>query len=72
MALVEDPFSVAEYAVDAPVNEHAELHVLKFTAGLQVFRGRMVVLGEGLICRESAGDGAGNEYESHNDRSPRV
>ena len=43
MALVEDPLAVAEHAVDAPVDEHAELHVLKFAAGLQVFGGRLVV-----------------------------
>src|SRR5215472_8831209 len=43
MALVEDPFAVAKDAVDAPVNEHAEFHILKFAAGLEIFRGGLVV-----------------------------
>ena len=46
LAVVEYPFAVAEDAIDAPVNEHAEFHVLKFAAGLQVF-GRWLVAGLG-------------------------
>jgi len=34
LAIMENPFAVAQNAVDAPVDEQAELHVLEFTAGL--------------------------------------
>jgi hypothetical protein len=52
MALVQDPFAVAEDTVDAPVNEHAKLHVLIIAACLKVLRRRLIV---GL--RESSSDG---------------
>ncbi len=56
MAFVEDPFAVAENAVDAPVDEHAEFHVLKFAAGLQVFGSGLVVgLGGGGGVAKIAG-----------------
>jgi hypothetical protein len=52
MALVKDPFAIAEDAVNTPVNEHAKLHVLIIAACLQI-------LGRGLIAglRESSSDG---------------
>src|SRR5271167_3415674 len=62
MALVEDPLTVAEHAVDAPVDEEAEFHVLKFAAGLQVFGGGLVVL-RGDSRRENCGRG----YRDHED-----
>ena len=43
MALVKDPFAVAEHTVDAPVDEQAEFHVLKFAAGLQIFGSGLVI-----------------------------
>ena len=46
LTIMEDPFAVAEHAVDAPVDEHAEFHVLKFAAGLEVL-GRGLVVGLG-------------------------
>src|SRR5579862_563215 len=49
MTLMKDPLAIAEDAVNAPMNEEAELHILKFAAGLQVLRGRLVVaLSEGV------------------------
>src|SRR5215469_1095533 len=44
LAIVEYPLAVAENAVDAPMNEHSEFHVLKFATGLEVF-------GTGLVVR---------------------
>ena len=40
---MENPFAVAQNAIDAPVDEHAEFHVLKFVARLQVFGSGLVV-----------------------------
>ena len=55
LAIVEDPFAIAEHAVHAPVNEHAEFHVLKFAAGLKVFRRRLVVgLSHEMLSSEAA------------------
>ncbi len=56
MTFVEDPFAVAEHAVDAPVNEEAEFHVLKFAAGLQVFGSGLVILRDGGHTDEEAGN----------------
>jgi hypothetical protein len=54
LAVVENPFTVAEDAVDAPVDEQAELVVLEFLAGFEVFRGGLVgVLGGGGKSEES-------------------
>ena len=40
---MEDPLAVAEHAVDTPVDEQAEFHVLKFAAGLQIFGSGLVI-----------------------------
>jgi hypothetical protein len=56
MALVEDPFAIAKDAVDAPMNEHAELHVLKFAASLQVLWRRLILaLGGSGRCENAGG-----------------
>lgn len=53
LAIVEDPFAVTQHAVDAPVNEHAEFHVLKFAAGLEVFGGRLIgILGSRQVRKD--------------------
>jgi len=51
---VKDPFAIAEDAVNAPVDEHAEFHVLKFAAGLKVFGGRLIGLSEGDSTKDKS------------------
>src|ERR1019366_5712713 len=71
LALVEDPFAVAQNAVDAPVNEQAELGVLEFAAGLQVFWGGLVVgLGGGVYHENTNGRKGNSERESCNRELP--
>ena len=60
LAIVEDPFAIAQHAVYAPVDEHAEFHVLKFAAGLQVLGGR-------LIARLSAAEFGNKECKGKNE-----
>jgi len=47
LAVVEHPFAVAENAVHAPMDEHAESHVLEVAAGLKILRRRLI---SGLSC----------------------
>src|SRR4051794_40679012 len=42
LAIVEDPFPDAEYAVNTPMDEHAKFYVLKFAAGLKISGRRLV------------------------------
>ena len=44
---MKHPLAVAEHAVNAPMNEHAEFGVLKFLARLQILRAGCV---GGLRC----------------------
>jgi hypothetical protein len=57
-AIVEDPLSIAEHAVYAPVDEHAKFCILKFLPRLQVFGGGLISgLSHGWESCEGRGGG---------------
>ncbi len=51
--VVHDPLAIGHHAIDSPMDEYPELHVLELGPVFQVFRCRHIV----LLCRNGAGHG---------------
>jgi hypothetical protein len=42
-SIMEDPLTISQNAVNAPMNEHSKFRILKFLASLEIFGGGLII-----------------------------